>query len=169
MHQPHLNHSAERFSIGYLVASLALLAVHAWIFPNGFWPLTIVSGILAVGVTNIAHNHAHCAMWQGVRPIVSPISCSRRLWGYRLSCFQPRTWRCITADLRRAMIELTRVDSATTIILSVCSYTHCACCRWSFPISFDTSAAAYGFHGARHRIYRYSCSHRSQWHWAREL
>ncbi|MEO7404348.1 MAG: fatty acid desaturase, partial [Burkholderiales bacterium] len=51
-----LRHPADRLSIAYVLVHVGLTA---W----GAWPLVFLSAILAVGVTNIAHHHAHRAMW----------------------------------------------------------------------------------------------------------
>lgn len=52
-----LRHPADRLSIAYVLVHVGLMA---W----GAWPLAALSAVLAVGVTNIAHHHAHHVMWR---------------------------------------------------------------------------------------------------------
>jgi beta-carotene hydroxylase len=58
-----LRHRADRLSIAYFLAYVALVVADGLLAPGGLWFITILCAILAVGLTNIAHHHAHRAMW----------------------------------------------------------------------------------------------------------
>lgn len=59
-----LRHRADRLAIAYFSAYIALVIANGQLASGGLWVVTFASAILAIGLTNIAHHHAHRSMWR---------------------------------------------------------------------------------------------------------
>lgn len=60
-----MRHPADRSALAYVALHVALMALN-WT-AGGHWGLAAASAILAVGITCIAHNHAHLPIWRSRR------------------------------------------------------------------------------------------------------